>query len=101
MTTILVNLGKNSYNINIGSGLLSKSGELFNLKRKVAVITDSGVPTKYALTVAGAASDSIIITVDEGECSKSLQTFAQVQKRLIEFGLTRSDCLVAVGGGVV
>lgn len=101
MTTLFVNLDKNSYNIHIGSGLLSKAGELFNLNRRVAIITDSGVPSEYARTVAKAASESIIITLPEGEGSKSIEAFAEVQWQLIEFGMTRSDCLVAVGGGVV
>lgn len=101
MTTLFVNLGKNSYNIHIGSGLLSKVGELFNLKRRVAIITDSGVPSEYSRAVAEAADESVIITLPEGECSKSIEAFSRVHGRLIEFGMTRSDCLVAVGGGVV
>lgn len=101
MTNLVVNLAKNSYKITVGSGLIARANEFFNLDRKVVIVTDSGVPAEYAEAVAHAASDAHIITVPEGEGSKSVETFAQVQAKLIELGVTRSDCLVAVGGGVV
>ncbi len=101
MTTLLVNLGQNSYNITVGAGLISHAGKYFNLNRRVAVITDSGVPAAYAKCVAEAAKEALIITVPEGEGSKSFETLAYVSGKLAEFGMTRTDCIVAVGGGVV
>ncbi len=101
MTSLHLELSENGYDINIGHGLLSRAGELFDLQRKVAIITDSGVPSEYARGVAECAREAIIITVPMGEGSKSLDTFGEVMSRLVEFGMTRSDCLVAVGGGVV
>ncbi len=101
MTSLHLELSEKGYDINIGNGLLRRAGELFNLKRKVAVITDSGVPSEYAKAVAECAEQAIIITLPMGEGSKSLNTLGEVMSRLVEFGMTRSDCLVAVGGGVV
>ena len=40
---IRMELGKNSYNIEIERGNLAKAGELLNLNRKVMIITDEGV----------------------------------------------------------
>ena len=42
-----------------------------------------------------------IITVQQGEQSKSLQTFEQLLSKMLELGFTRKDCVIAVGGGVV
>ncbi len=89
------------YDISIGTGILSDAGAFFNLKRKTAVITDSGVPAEYARTVADCADNAIIITVAEGEGSKSLDTYNGIIAELIKNEFTRDDCIVAVGGGVV
>ena len=41
---IRMELGKNSYNIEIERGSLFKAGKFLNLKRKVLILTDEGVP---------------------------------------------------------
>ena len=43
----------------------------------------------------------LIVTVDEGETSKSLEVFEKLLKVMLENGFSRKDCVVAVGGGVV
>ena len=101
MTVLRMELGERGYDISVGRGLLGRAGEIFNLSRKVFIVTDSGVPAEYARTVAGCASDAMIVTVDEGEGSKSLEVLGNLLGRMIEFGMTRTDCAVAVGGGVV
>lgn len=101
MTTIHLDLDKRGYNINIGRGLLSHVGEIFNLGRRVFIVTDSGVPEEYAETVAKYAEVAKIVTVPEGEDSKSIEVYGRLLLEMVDFGLTRTDCLVAVGGGVV
>ena len=101
MKTIHLELDGGGYDITVGKGILNRAGELFNLDRKVLIVTDSGVPEIYAKTVASSAKDSLIVTVNEGEGSKSLQTYSYVCEKMLEFGMTRTDCVVAVGGGVV
>ncbi len=101
MTTVRMNLGSNSYDVNIGKGVLRKVGELFNLDRRVLILTDSGVPSEYAEVVASVAKQARIMTVAEGECSKSMQTLSEVLETMIAEDMTRRDCVVAVGGGVV
>ncbi len=100
MKSLHLALGK-GYDITIGHGLLSRAGEFFNLKRRVVIITDTGVPAEYAKAVAKCADLAKIITVNEGEGAKSLEVFSDISRQLIDFGMTRSDCMVAVGGGVV
>jgi len=94
-------LGERSYAVSIGRGILSQVKDIFNLKRKVFIVTDSGVPKEYARTVADAAEDAIIVTVPEGEGSKCLSVYGELLTKMVEFGMTRTDCAVAVGGGVV
>ncbi len=99
--TIHMNLGEDSYDIVVERGILKKASEHLNLNRRVLVVTDSGVPTEYAEKVAAQCKESVICTVDEGEGSKSLETFGKLLERLLDNGFSRKDCVVAVGGGVV
>ncbi len=99
--TLTVGLGGRSYDITVGSSLLKDAGKLFALDRKIMIITDSGVPREYAECVAGQCKSAKIHTFPEGEASKSLSTLEGILKDMLDFGMTRSDALVAVGGGVV
>ena len=101
MTTLHMNLGDRGYDIHIGRGLIQRAGSLFNLERRVFIVTDSGVPREFAESVATLAANSKIATVKQGEGSKSLEVYGRLLSEMAEFGLTRTDCLVAVGGGVV
>lgn len=94
-------LGADSYDIVVERGAISKVGEYFNLNRKVLILTDSGVPAEYAETVAAECTEPTVVTVPEGEGSKSLEVFGNVCKAMLEKSFTRGDCVVAVGGGVV
>lgn len=94
-------LMERSYDITVGRGLLARVGELLNLDRQVFIITDSGVPEEYARAVAKAAKSSVTVTVPEGEGSKSPETFVSLCEKMLKQGMTRTDCVVAVGGGVV
>ncbi len=101
MTTIHLDLADRGYDITVGRGLLSRAGELFSLDRKALIVTDSGVPREYAEAVARCAKEARIVTVPEGEGSKSPECFAMLCEQMLAFGMTRTDCAVAVGGGVV
>ena len=99
--TIRMELGERSYPIYLESGALGKAGELFDLGRKVLIVTDGGVPPEYARTVAKAAEDPVLVTVPAGEGSKSFDKLEELLGAMLEHGFTRHDCAVAVGGGVV
>ena len=101
MKTLHMDLGAYGYGINIGKGLLSDAGSYFNLERKVFILTDSGVPSKYSEAILSQCKDGRIFTVSEGEGSKSIATLNDVLSAMCEFNMTRQDALVAVGGGVV
>lgn len=101
MTNLHLDLGERGYDITVGRGLLEKAGEYFNLNRKVFIVTDSGVPKEYAETVAKSAKEYRVITVPMGEGAKSPEVYTDLLVKMVEFGMTRTDCAVAVGGGVV
>lgn len=98
---VFVDLGKNSYEVTIRRGALAQAGEYMNLKRKVLVVTDSGVPEEYAKTVAACCLEPVVVTIPQGENSKNLQNFEMLCRTMLHHGFTRTDCVVAVGGGVV
>jgi 3-dehydroquinate synthase len=82
-------------------GCLRRAGELLNLRRRVLIVTDDGVPADYARTVAASCRDARIVTVPQGERSKCFETLQELLRQMLDFSLTRQDCVVAVGGGVV
>ena len=98
---IQVKTSMGSYPIYLERGCLSKAGELLALDRKVLVVTDSGVPARYAEAVAACCRQPVIVTIPQGEHSKQMPTFTLLLEKLVEEGFTRTDCVVAVGGGVV
>ena len=98
---IHMNLQEQSYDILVQRGILESAGEHLNLNRRVLVVTDSGVPAAYAKTLAQQCRESVILTVDAGEGSKSLETFGRLLGAMLDHGFSRKDCVVAVGGGVV
>lgn len=98
---LTVTLDSCSYDIIVKRGALKQAGELINLKRKVLVVTDDGVPSQYAETVASQCAEPYIYTVKQGEGSKSLPVFQQLLSFMLDKGFSRKDAVVAVGGGVV
>lgn len=96
-----VGLGERAYDIVIERGCLAKAGTLYNLDRKVLVVTDSGVPLEYARAVAAQCAEAHLTVVAQGEQSKSLEVFGKLLQTMIEAQFTRGDCVVAVGGGIV
>lgn len=98
---IPVKTATGGYEIVLKRGCLQRAGELLNLERRVAIVTDDGVPAEYAKTVAAAAKDPTIITLPQGEATKNFESYKLILATLVEKGFTRTDCVVAVGGGVV
>ena len=90
-----------SYDIIVEKGAITKVSDYLNLDRKVLVVTDSGVPEAYSKTVATQCKEAFVVTIEQGEKSKNLKSFEKLLEKLVDFGFTRSDCIVAVGGGVV
>ena len=99
--TLRMELGDRSYDIVVERGCLQKAGQLLDLARKVCIITDEGVPAQYAKTLAAQCKEPVIVTVDAGEETKTMETVTKICRVLLERGFSRKDCVAAVGGGMV
>ncbi|MBQ7901513.1 MAG: 3-dehydroquinate synthase [Clostridia bacterium] len=98
---INMDLGKNSYDIVVEHGCMQNAAQLLNLDRKVLIVTDSGVPAQYSECIAAQCKSAVIERVEQGEGSKSFEVYEKLLRAMLREGFTRSDCVVAVGGGVV
>ena len=99
---LTMRLKEHSYDIILKRGCLKNLYQFANVRdRKVFVLTDSGIPAEYAQTVADQCTDATIYTIPQGEASKCLKVYGQVLQAMLDFGMSRRDVVVAVGGGVV
>lgn len=98
---IKVDLGKSSYDILLERGALKRAEKELNLGRKVLIVTDNGVPPEYADALSQKCKKPYIFTVNQGEESKSTAVWEKLLTKMLQAGFTRTDCVVAVGGGVV
>lgn len=108
METLRVNLPGREYDIHIGTGLLERADEFIKqvyAGRKIAVVTDSNVEPLYADKLTEAfrrgGFETKVITVTAGEESKSIPVLEKLYTELLDFEITRSDLIAALGGGVV
>ncbi len=98
---ITVKTASGGYNIILNRGAISRLNEFLKLDRKVLIVTDSGVPLAYSKTVAKQCKSPVILTITEGEKSKNMGSLELLLKTMVENNFTRTDCVIAVGGGVV
>ena len=103
-----VNLEENSYPIIIEKGSIKNISKHLKDKfkgKKIAIISDNivygiyGDLIKEELEAEGYTAKAIVIPA--GEKSKSFSTLPAVYNELLEFKLTRTDIILALGGGVV
>lgn len=105
---LTVKLPDHSYDLTIKKGLLKEIGswakELW-FPQKVVIITDSNVQPIYGDQVHKSLSEAgfepTTFVIDAGEQSKSLAVAAELYDFLADKEMTRSDGIIALGGGVV
>lgn len=97
---IPVSLGEQSYNIVLERGVINQIANYISLDRKVLIVTDDGVPSEYSGIVGRSCKSPVIATIKQGEASKCLENYERLLSILVENSFTRTDCVVAVGGGV-
>ncbi len=107
MQTIKIN-ASSSYNIYVGEGILTQCGEIINCVKnykKAVIVTDDIVEKLYAKTVIESLQrNGISVTVfafKNGEESKSHKTLIDLYEFLSQNGISRTDLIIALGGGVV
>ena len=109
MKLLPVSLGDRSYDIHIAPGRLDDTGKLCQhvLPRatRLAVVTDDTVGGLYAhrllQSLWARGYTASVISLPAGEQTKSLYNLGVLYDSFMEMGLTRTDAVVALGGGVV
>lgn len=108
MKTLAVNTSR-PYEIKIGRGSLEQAGVLCRQAipnaRKLTIVTDSRVLPLYLARTADSLEQMGFqiqcLTVPAGEASKSAEQLVILWEKMMAFGMTRTDAVVALGGGVV
>lgn len=104
----MANTNNENYPIHVRTGALSQLGEVAAASvkgRKAIIVTDSNVAELYLGKAVQALRDSgfsvASCTVPAGESSKSQQMLFMLYEQFHNAGITRTDLVVALGGGVV
>jgi 5-deoxy-5-amino-3-dehydroquinate synthase len=99
---VRVELGERSYNVVIGSGVRSQIASMVPATAKRAVIvTQATIPFSVEESLVAAGISTRTINIGLGEEFKSLTTIEMILRECAQFGLTRNDVIVGVGGGMV
>ncbi len=109
MTVITVS-ASNTYEVTVGAGLLSTAGVALKLLNgsktcRVCILSDDNVFPLYGKTVTDALEQEgfsvLSYVIAHGETSKSMPVYADILNFLATEHISRSDWLIALGGGVV
>lgn len=107
MKNVKVNTSK-EYDVIIGQNILEKAGQLVKDKvgfARICIVTDDTVDGLYGSIVVESFMKSGFsvekIVVPHGEQSKNAENLFMIVNSLAQMRFTRSDMLVALGGGVV
>jgi 3-dehydroquinate synthase len=105
MVTIEVGLGRRSYPIHIGPGLLDHAELLASLVpgKDVLVVTNTVVAPLYLQRICASLGGHRIrqLILPDGEAHKTLETVGRILDALAEAGYARDATVLALGGGVV
>jgi len=98
MKRIKVELGHKAYPVLVGEGCLEEglSSLLPKRARKVAIVTQSNIGV-----IPSIEAEHKIFHIGDGEDKKSLKTIEDLCSAWAQWGLTRSDVVVGIGGGLV
>ncbi len=92
-----VDLGDRSYAVQVGAGVRARLSSVVPAgARRAAVITQPGIGWSV-----DSGLDQTVLEVPDGEEAKCLAEIERLCREMSEAGFTRSDVIVAVGGGVV
>ena len=105
---LIVDLKDRSYPIIIEKGLINRVSEEIRKVykgKKIFIITDDNVNKYYGGKITEALKDSEfevkLLSLKPGEETKNFNTLPIVYNELLNFNLTRSDLIIALGGGVI
>ena len=99
-------VGDEKYKVLIGKNKIFKDylPSAVSKNNKIFIITDKNIPAAYIeLIKKSIPSNKVIdlLKIKPGEESKSFANFQMILNKLAKKKYDRSDCIVAIGGGVV
>ncbi|MGN1343696.1 MAG: 3-dehydroquinate synthase [Traorella sp.] len=68
---------------------------------KALIVSDDHIPLTLKNEVLCQFEEAYLIEVKMGEISKGFDTYKMLLEKLLEFGFSRKDLVVALGGGVI
>ncbi len=89
------------YSIYIEEHLLDKIEEYIDFPSNTLIVTDTNIPEVYVEKITKKAKKSFVYKIKPGENSKTITSYLEISKVLIENKFNRSDLIIALGGGVV
>jgi 5-deoxy-5-amino-3-dehydroquinate synthase len=99
---IEVALGSRAYPVVVGRGARHELARLVPAAAKqAAVVTQDGVVAAGWLDELDPKVPYEVVTIPDGEGAKTLATVEDLCRRFAQRGLSRSDVVIAVGGGIV
>ena len=104
---MIVNLKEHSYPIYIERGMLGQAAERISeiyQGKKIMIISDDRVYSYYGerlKQILSAKFECYDIVIPHGEPSKSIHTLPGLYSQLLKAKMSRTDLIVALGGGVV
>jgi len=97
MITVPVQLADRSYDVLVGGGVRHELARVVpNGVRRVAVVTQAGLGIKV-----DPGCEHQVFEMPDGESFKTMATVESLCRQFAQWGLTRADCVVSVGGGIV
>ena len=103
-----VDLKDRSYSIIIEKGLINRVSEEIRKVykgKKIFIITDDNVNKYYGDKISnelkGSDFEVKVLSLKPGEETKNFNTLPVVYNEILDFNLTRSDLIIALGGGVI
>ncbi len=97
MREIRVELSDRSYPVLVGRGVVKELASFVpQATKRCAIVTQAGIDVPV-----DPGCDSRVFTLADGESAKTLSAVEKLCSGFAEWGMTRADTVVAVGGGVV
>lgn len=103
---LTVDLGANSYPIYIKNGILAQAKQYIQTifsGKKIFIISDDNVFPIYGKALTDSLTDweCHSLVLPHGEPTKSFQSLPQIYETMLSAGISRSDLVIALGGGVI
>ena len=104
---ILIKTKSKKYPLYVGNHILKQTNTLLKKYlpgvKKIAIITDNKIPKKIIKTLMHSLKnyETKIFFLKAGEKSKNIKTIFLLTNQLLKYNFNRSDCIIALGGGVV